>query len=211
MFMDDIKISGKNAKNLEALVQTIRIITEDMKMEFGIDKCAAVNLVKGRTTQTEGIKLPDDRTIKDIGMTPYKYLGILECDNIKHLEMKITIKHECFSRIKAILKSKLNDGNIVKAINMWAVSVVRYSGGIVDWTKEELENMDRKTRKLMTINKALRPRTCVARFYIPRKMGGRGMQSVEESINIKRRALGEYLIPQSHQPCEASATPKSRD
>ena len=146
-----------------------------------------------KATQTEGIKLPDNKTIKDIGMTPYKYLGILEADNIKHQEMKITIRKEYFSRVKAILKSKLNGGNTVKAINTWAVPVVRYSGGIVDWTKEDLEIMDRKTRKLMTINKALHPRACVARLYIPRNQGGRGMQSVEDCINMEKRTLGQYL------------------
>ena len=193
MFMDDIKIYGKNTKQLDSLVQTIRIITEDMRMEFGIDKCAVVNLSRGKITQTEGIKLPDNKTIRDIGMTSYKYLGILESDNIKNQEMKTAIRKEYFSRVKAILKSKLNSGNTVKAVNTWAVPVVRYSGGIVDWTKEDLENIDRKTRKLMTINKALHPRACVARLYIPREQGGKGMQSVEDCINTERRTLGQYL------------------
>ena len=67
-------------------------------------------------------------------MTPYKYLGILEADNIKHQEMKTSIRKEYTSRIKAILQSKFNGGNTVKAIITWAVSVVRYSGGIIDWT-----------------------------------------------------------------------------
>ena len=193
MFMDDIKIYGKNTKEIDSLVQTIRIITEDMRMEFGIDKCAVVNINKGKIIQTEGIKLPDNKTIKDIGISSYKYLGILESDTIKNQEMKIDIRKEYFSRVKAILKSKLNSGHIVKAMNTWAVPVVRYSGGIVEWTKEELENIDRKTRKLMTINKALHPRACVARLYIPREIGGKGMQSVEDCINTERRALGQYL------------------
>ena len=83
MFMDDIKIYGKNAKDLDSLIQTIRVITEDMRMEFGIDKCAVVNISKGKIIQTEGIHLPDNKTIKDIGITSYKYLGILESDIIK--------------------------------------------------------------------------------------------------------------------------------
>ena len=193
MFMDDIKIYGKNTKQLDSLVQTIRIITEDMRMEFGINKCAVVNLNRGKITQTEGIKLPNNKTIQDIGMTSYKYLGILESDNIKNQEMKTAIRKEYFSRVKAVLKSKLNSGNTVKAVNTWAVPVVRYSGGIFEWTKEDLENIDRKTRKLMTINKALHPRACVAKLYIPREQGGKGMQSVEECINTERRTLGQYL------------------
>ena len=60
--------------------------------------------------------------------------------------MKVNIRKQYFSRLRAVLQSKLNGGNTVKAINTWAVPVVRYSGGIVDWTKEDIENMDRKTR-----------------------------------------------------------------
>ena len=33
-----------------------------------------------------------------------------------------------------------------------SVGVMRYIGGIIDWTKEELQDMDRKTRNIMTLN-----------------------------------------------------------
>ncbi len=39
---------------------------------------------------------------------------------------------------------------MVKAINTWAVSLMWYSAGIVEWTKEDLDVTDRRTRKLMT-------------------------------------------------------------
>ena len=46
------------------MIQTIRIITEGMRMEFGIGKCAVVNIVRGKTTQTEGIKLTDNKPFR---------------------------------------------------------------------------------------------------------------------------------------------------
>ena len=57
---------------------------------------------------------------------------------------------------------------------------MRYTAGILDWTVNELKEMDRKTRKLMTMNDALHPRADVDRLYVPREEGGRGMKSVEE-------------------------------
>ena len=48
--------------------------------------------------------------------------------------------------MRKILKSKLNGGNIIKAINSWAVPVVIYTAGIVDCTQAELEDFDQKTR-----------------------------------------------------------------
>ena len=52
--------------------------------------------------------------------------------------------------MRNILKSKLIGGNIISAINSRAVSIVRYGAGIINWTKMELEELDLKTRKLMT-------------------------------------------------------------
>lgn len=60
--------------------------------------------------------------------------------------MKVEIKMECLRRVKIILKSKLNARNVVMAINSRAVSLIRYGAGIVDPTKAELQEMDRKTR-----------------------------------------------------------------
>ena len=41
MYMDDIKKFAKNEKELETLVQTIRIYSQDIGMEFGIEKWAS--------------------------------------------------------------------------------------------------------------------------------------------------------------------------
>lgn len=193
MFMDDIKLYGKNIKEIDTLIQTVRIVSGDIRMEFGIEKCALVNIQKGKVTRTEGIKLPDGSNIKHIDETGYKYLGIMEGGDIKHKEMKETIRKEYMQRLKAILKSKLNAGNMIKAINTWAVPVIRYSAGIVEWTKAELRSIDQKTRKHMTIHKSLHPRANTERLYITRKEGGRGLLSIEDCVNIENRALGQYL------------------
>ena len=88
MFMDDIKLFGKSIYEIDTLVQTVRIISQDIRMEFGIDKCALVNLIRGKVTRIEGIQLPDGSQIKEIDEAGYKYLGIIEGDMIKHKEMK---------------------------------------------------------------------------------------------------------------------------
>ena len=41
MYMNDIKLFAKNKKKqLEILIQTLRIYSQDIGMEFGIEKCA---------------------------------------------------------------------------------------------------------------------------------------------------------------------------
>ena len=47
MYVDDLNIFAKNEKELEILVQTIRIYSQDIGMEFGIEKCAMLVIKKG--------------------------------------------------------------------------------------------------------------------------------------------------------------------
>ena len=61
------------------------------------------------------------------------------------------------------------------AMNTRAVSLMRYGAGIVKWTKSELDEIDRKTRRVMTMNKELHPRNDVDRLHVSRTEEGRGM------------------------------------
>ncbi len=38
--MDDINLFAKNEEELEILIQVLRIYSDDIGMEFGIEKCA---------------------------------------------------------------------------------------------------------------------------------------------------------------------------
>ena len=57
-------------------------------------------------------------------------------------------------------------------LNTWAVSFMRFGAGILKWNKNELQKMDRKTRKFVTRNKDLHPRSDVVWLYASRKNGG---------------------------------------
>lgn len=37
-FMDSLKLHGKNEKQLDGLLNTVRIVSEDSRVEFGITK-----------------------------------------------------------------------------------------------------------------------------------------------------------------------------
>ncbi|XP_066983792.1 uncharacterized protein [Macrobrachium rosenbergii] len=167
MFVDDIKPYGKSIKEIDTQIQTVRIVSGDIRMESGIEKCALINVQEGKVTRTECIKLLDGNSIKHINETGYKYLGIMEGEDIKHQEVKETIRKEYYiQRLQAILKSKLNAGNMTKAIDTWTVPVIRYNVGVVEWMKAVLSNIDLKTRKHMTIYKALHQRANTDRLYI---------------------------------------------
>ena len=52
--------------------------------------------------------------------------------------MKKKVQEEYYKRVRAVLKSKLNGGNVINAINIWAVATVRYRAAIIKWNKGEL-------------------------------------------------------------------------
>ena len=89
--------------------------------------------------------------------------------------------------------SKESGGNLIMGINSWAVALVRYGAEIVEWTKEELANLDRKTRKIISMNGGLHTRSDVARLYFPRKEGGRRLISVAECVEKESKSLHGYL------------------
>ena len=70
---------------------------------------------------------------------------------------------------------------------------MRYTAGILRWTKNGLQEIDRKIRKAMKINKELHPRSDVARIYVSRKRGGRGMLSCENCVEGEEISLSWYL------------------
>ena len=90
MYMGDIKLFVKNEKELETLIQTMRIYSQDIGMEFGIEKCAILIMKSEKRHLTEGIELPNFKKVRTLGeKKTYKYFGILEADSIKHTKMKV--------------------------------------------------------------------------------------------------------------------------
>ena len=122
-------------------------------MEFGIKKCGVTVLKWGKVSKTEGIQLVNGETIKEVCEEGSAYLGILGLDKVKEQVMKDIFRNQYMRRLKLVMKSKLNGRDKIKAANTWAVSLLRYGGGVIGWTKKELQSMDRKTRKVMTMNK----------------------------------------------------------
>ena len=99
-------------------MQAVQIFSEDIVMEFGIEKCAMLVIEKGKIVKSVGIELPDGKVIKSLQEgESYKYLEILEADKFLEENMKLNVSKEYIRRIRKILKSKLNGGNLVRKVN----------------------------------------------------------------------------------------------
>ena len=76
---------------------------------------------------------------------------MLEADEVMATEMKDKVKKEYNRIVRKVLETKLNSGNVFKAINTWAVSVMRYSAALLGWSRLQLEEIDRRTRNWLTM------------------------------------------------------------
>ena len=117
----------------------------------------------------------------------------MEYDRVKEQEMKDKSRNEYFKSAKLILKSKLNERDKIIALNTWEVSILKYGSGMLEWNKNELQEMDRKTGKFMTINKELHLISDVASLYVSRKNGGKGLIGCENSVKSEENGLGWYV------------------
>ena len=194
LFMDDMKIFGKSENEVDSMVKTVQQCSSDIGMEFGISKCAVLTMKRGKRTVSRGVKLPSSEEMGDPENEGYKYLGILELDKVLSAEMKEKVGNVYFKILKLLLKTKLNNGNLFSAINAWAVAVIRYSAAFIGWTKEELKDIDRATRKLIKNFGGLHPRSCIQRLYMKRCNGGRGLIGIEECVAGELRTLHYYLV-----------------
>ena len=191
--MDDLKLYARSDRELNSLVNTVKIFSDDIGMSFGMDKCKIVSVKKGKMIDVDSIELPGGEKMSQIENEGYKYLGMIQDSQIRTGEMKEKLDKEYKRRVRKLAKSRLFAGNLISAINQWALGGIRYSAGIVDWTMGDLKRMDIATRKILKCNGCLHPRANISRLYIKRKDGGKGLISVEQCVIAECNSLFEYV------------------
>ena len=68
---------AKSERELDSLIQTVRILSDDAGMLFGLDKCVVLVLKRGKMVRTEGIELTERKCSREVNLDGYKYLGVL--------------------------------------------------------------------------------------------------------------------------------------
>ena len=75
----------------------------------------------------------------------------------------------------------------------WAVLLVIYSGFFSKWDREELKQINQRTRKLIIMHKTLNPRDDVDCLYVSRNESGRGLAITEDSVDALIQRLENYI------------------
>ena len=167
----------------------IQIFSEDIRMEFGLNKCAVIHVKHGKVENSACVKAIPLLSIED----SYKYLGIAQNDMILHTKMKEKTRKEYLQRVRAILRSEINAKNTINAIKTYVIPILRYGFGILKWTQGELRAMDTKTRKTLTKHGFHHPKSNKHRLYMPRNNGGRGLLGAMDCHQQECATLATYL------------------
>ena len=91
-----------------------------------------------------------------------------------------------------------------KSINIWAVSLLKYSAEFVNWKRSELQEIDRKTRKYLRWYGGLHPKASIYRLYLPRKEGGQGLIAAEDFVCLVKTRLEFYASNRDERLTQAA-------
>ena len=69
--------------------------------------------------------------------------------------LKKKIRKEYLRRKRKCLETNLCSRNLIKGIKIWVIHFVRYHEPFLKWTRVELKEIDQRTRKSVTLLKAL--------------------------------------------------------
>jgi hypothetical protein len=198
-FVDDLKLYAKSEDEMKGMIRIVEMFSKDIGMAFGINKCKWCKVQKGTVVQADSIQTEfgEIQALEEQGEC-YKYLGILEREGVAKAKMKDLVKGEYKRRVRCLLRSALNSKNLCLGINTYAVSVVRYSAAILDWTQEEIDKLDRSTRKWMALHGAMNLNSDTDRLYVPRRRGGKGLMSIKDTMKKENHLVSSYLKKHKH-------------
>ena len=193
-FVDDLKTYASDRISAKAQLDLITTFTRDICMELGTDKCAYINIERGKiTTLGEKFTINDVELNELVAGEKYKYLGQDEDISYDNTINKERVTREYFKRVRKIWSSELFSQNKTIAHNIFAIPIITPTIGILEWTKDELEQIDIKTRKILTSTGSFHINSDVDRLYAPRNKEGRGLNSLVDLFISRIVSVSHHL------------------
>ena len=75
------------------------------------------------------------------------------------------------------------------AHNIFVLPTITATVGILEWSIKEINEIDMKTCKVLTVTGSLHPNSDIDKLYINRKEGGRGLKLVQVLFESRVVAL----------------------
>ena len=128
LFVDDLKVFLESHTLLKESNEVIDQASLDTGTCYGASKCAEIVFELGKMVKGERLQVLQERMkILDPDQEEvYKFLGVEQADGIKTKRVYERIKKEVTKRLKILIKSELNDENLIQTINLKVIPVAAY-------------------------------------------------------------------------------------
>ena len=186
LYIDDLMIYAASQGKLQVVMSDARMAMEDIGLACNERKCAVADVKRAKLETSDESIIGEEDVIESLKKgSQYKFLGILE--NVNHEDNLVLQNAEkvYLDRLSVLWSSPLSDYNKVLATNLPALTYFMWTQV---WTIVDLQRLDIETRKVMVVNGAKHPLSSTDLLYLPRKLGGRGLKSIEreyKTIKIK--------------------------
>ena len=131
-------------------------------MKFGEEKCAYMQIEKGKMVDNSNPIVMNDLTIKPIlSGDNYCYLGIDKNIVYSAPINKILVLKEYLNPVRKVWKSELSNYKKMLAHNTFDLPTITVTVGIVEWPTKEINDIDIKTRRILTMTGSLHPNNVV--------------------------------------------------
>ena len=107
---------------------------------------------------------------------------------------KARITKEYLNRVKKIWSSELSDYNKVVVYNSLATPIITPTVGIIDWTIDDIEQIDINSLKIFSVTGNLHSNSGIDYIYVSRSNGGRGIKQIQALYESRIIAVRQHLL-----------------
>ena len=181
-FVDDLKVYQESHNLLKEINEVIVQASLDTGACYGVSKCTEIVFEHGKIVKGEGLQVLQERmkTLNPDQEEMYKFLGVEQAYGSRTKQVYERVTEEMTKRLKLLMKSELNDENVIQAINSKVIPVAPYPMNVCKMTKGELNELDQIVKRELRKSNMLGKQVSDERLYLKRDEGGRGLKSMRD-------------------------------
>ena len=201
LFIDDLKQYQESHEIMKEVNEITVQANLDTGACYGVAMCAEIVFGRGKMVRGEGLPVLEERmkTMDPDENEVYKFLGVEQVDGMKTKNVFERVKNEVKKRTKMLVETKLNDANLIRAMNEKVIPVAAYPMNVCQFNKGELMELDQVVKRELRSRNMLGRQGSDERLYLKREDGGRGLKSMRDVYKETRLIVTCYMAKSTNE------------
>lgn len=169
LYVDDLEVFASSGCKLNKALRPTSTSMQDMGFQWNPKKCNVIYVRKGKQVEDATDLKLDETTLAENHKTGVKYVfpGVRESVlQDEKLTIKVLVMY--LHRLSITWTTLLPDANRIKATNQFCLHVLMYPMWTQHWPLEELQSIEKDTRKLISENSRIHPFSFSTVLHLPR-------------------------------------------